>query len=418
MAGWLKEGGCEMIAMESTGSYWKPLYNIFEFTGLDAIVVNPADMKSVPGRKTDVKDAEWIADLLRHGLLNPSFIPDKAQRELRELLKYRKSLVEDRARELNRIQKLLEGANIKLSGTVSDINGKSSRNMLNAVISGEKIDIDKINEMIGSKQVSTRLKATKEQLVDDLTGVMTPTQCKLAREMFAHVKELDGEIDEQMDPGEKDALPLLETMPGIGKASAEIVIGVIGTDMSRFPTDGHISSWAGLSPGNNTSAGKSKPAKSNKGNQLLHSTLILCAHSAVRVKSSYFYAQIDGVFRSKFDSLNPVKGLNISVSNQFQIPRYKPIDSRIIFYNQNLRHMRSSPFDWSLAVLRQWLKGIISISPVAFLFECPLIHHLAKQGSGAAVAKPRGCDNIGGICLPVLFKVSKNRSSAIGCRGC
>ena len=140
MADWLKEGGCEMVAMESTASYWKPLYNILETCGLKAMVVNAQHMKAVPGRKTDVKDAEWIADLLQHGLLTASYIPDKDQRELRELVRYRKSLVGERVRELNRLQKMLEGANIKISGTIRDINGKSARNILEHLLSGRQID--------------------------------------------------------------------------------------------------------------------------------------------------------------------------------------------------------------------------------------------------------------------------------------
>lgn len=140
MADWLQQGNCEMIAMESTGSYWKPLYNILESVGLNAIVVNARHMKAVPGRKTDQKDAEWIADLLQHGLLKASYIPDKAQRELRELVSYRKSLVADKTRELNRLQKMLEGANIKISGTISQINGKSARNLLALLVKGQKID--------------------------------------------------------------------------------------------------------------------------------------------------------------------------------------------------------------------------------------------------------------------------------------
>ena len=134
LADWLEQGGCEMVAMESTASYWKPLYNILETSNLPAMVVNARHMKAVPGRKTDVKDAEWIADLLQHGLLQASYIPDKAQRELRELVGYRKSLVADRTRELNRLQKMLEGANIKLSGTVAEINGMSARIILNELL--------------------------------------------------------------------------------------------------------------------------------------------------------------------------------------------------------------------------------------------------------------------------------------------
>ncbi len=299
---WLIHGECEMVAMESTGSYWKPLYNVLESSGLSAMVVNAHHIKAVPGRKTDVKDAEWIADLLQHGLLRASYIPDKAQRELRELLGYRKSLVADRARELNRLQKMLEGANIKLSGTISDINGMSSRNILKEILSGKKIDSAKLNEMISHKEIHGNIKATNEQLLDDLNGILTPLQCRMMNECLKHVdeldihiKNLDDEIDDRMDGDQKKAVEAIDDIPGIAVDSAKAVISVIGTDMSRFPTSSHISSWAGICPGNNESAGKRKSGKTRKGNSLLRTTLILCAHSAVRNKNSYFYAQFQRI---------------------------------------------------------------------------------------------------------------------------
>lgn len=295
---WLMEKGCEMIAMESTGSYWKPIYNIIESCGLQAIIVNAQHMKAVPGRKTDVKDAEWIADLLQHGLLKASYIPDKAQRELRELVCYRKSLIEDEARELNRLQKMLEGGNIKLSGTVSDINGKSSRNMLEVILSGEVLDLKKLESMVSERKVSKRLKAPKQKIVDDMDGVLTVLQRKMIRELLKHIDELErhiknlsDDIDRFMDSGEKAAVKAIEEVPGIGKVSAEAIISVIGTDMNRFPTDRHISKWAGLCPGNNESAKKRNSGRTTKGNKTLKTTLVLCAHAAVRVKESYFAAQ-------------------------------------------------------------------------------------------------------------------------------
>ena len=298
LADWLKEKKCQMVAMESTGSYWKPLYNVLEASGLSAMVVNAQHMKAVPGRKTDVSDSEWIADLVQHGLLRASYIPGKDQRELREMVKYRKSLVEDRARELNRLQKMLEGANIKLSGTVTDINGMSARNILNCLVTGAKIDEAKFDEMCEQKLISRRLKAPKAQILDDLNGVMTPLQRRVMKELLKHLDELnehirnlDDEIDNFMKPEEKEAAKKIQDVPGIGNTSAQAVISVIGTDMSRFPTDRHISSWAGLCPGNNESAKKRRSGKTRKGNSMLRSTLVACAHSAVKVKDSYFHAQ-------------------------------------------------------------------------------------------------------------------------------
>lgn len=298
LADWLGSGGCEMVAMESTASYWKPLYNILESSGLNAMVVNARHMKAVPGRKTDVKDAEWIADLLQHGLLQASYIPDKDQRELRELVRYRKSLVGERTRELNRLQKMLEGANIKLSGTVSDINGKSARSILEYILTGESFDDAKYDEMYDKKVIAHNLKATKEQIIDDLNGVMSPLQRKMMRtllkhldELNSHIHELDDDIDSFMKPEEKQASAAIQDVTGIGNTSAQAVISVIGTDMGRFPDDAHIASWAGLCPGDNESAGKRKSGKTRKGNALLRETLINCAHAAVKNKKSYFYAQ-------------------------------------------------------------------------------------------------------------------------------
>ena len=298
LADWLGSGGCEMVAMESTASYWKPLYNVLESSGLNAMVVNARHMKVVPGRKTDVKDAEWIADLLQHGLLQASYIPDKDQRELRELVRYRKSLVGERTRELNRLQKMLEGANIKLSGTVSDINGKSARSILEYILTGESFDDAKYDEMYDKKVIAHNLKATKEQIIDDLNGVMSPLQRKMMRTLLKHldelniyIKELDDDIDSFMKPEEKQASAAIQDVTGIGNTSAQAVISVIGTDMERFPDDAHIASWAGLCPGDNESAGKRKSGKTRKGNALLRETLINCAHAAVKNKKSYFYAQ-------------------------------------------------------------------------------------------------------------------------------
>lgn len=302
LSDWLLQGGCQMVAMESTASYWKPLYNILESSGLNAMVVNARHIKAVPGRKTDVKDSEWLADLVQHGLLQASYIPNKAQRELRELVSYRKSLVADKTRELNRLQKMLEGANIKLSGTVSNINGKSARNILEVVLSGTIIDAAKLEEMKHEKLIAPNLKATREQLLDDLNGFMTPLQRKMIKELLIHVdeldihiKNLDDEIDNHMNDSEKKASKVIQDITGIADASARAIISVIGTDMSRFPTDAHISSWAGMCPGDNESAKKRKSGKTRKGNALLRSTLVVCAHAAVKDKSSYFAAQFQRI---------------------------------------------------------------------------------------------------------------------------
>ncbi|MBC2724167.1 IS110 family transposase [Desulfosporosinus sp.] len=293
MAAWLKASRCQMIAMESTGPYWKPLYNIFEMEGLETIVVNAQHMKAVPGRKTDVKDAKWIADLLQHGLLKASFIPDREQRELRELTRYRKCRIEERAREINRLQKVLEGANIKLKNAVTNIMGVSAQRMLRLILSDEELTLEAV-----AARRDPMMKASVEELFSSLLGIMTPLQKELLaeilrviREQTAQIKRIDQLIDKHMNAEYIKAAKALDVLPGIGIVSAHQIVAEIGIDMSRFPSAKHLCSWAGVCPGNNESAGKIKSARINKANKTLRSTLVECAHAATRVKGSYFSAQ-------------------------------------------------------------------------------------------------------------------------------
>lgn len=266
MCKWLKEEKCEMIAMESTASYWKPLYNIFELENIDTIVVNSKDMKNVPGKKTDIKDSEWIADLLKHGLLKASYIPDREQRELREATRYRKSLTEERARELNRLQKMLEGANIKITSVLSDVNSKSCRNLIDYVIENE----DELDTEKASKLISQRVKANIEDIVDAMNGSMTQFQKKIIGEVLKHIDDMTERIEnmnkiveEYMKKYCKEIEKLIK-IPGVGKTSAQIILAEIGKNMERFPTEAHISSWSGLCPGNNESAGKRRSGKTRR----------------------------------------------------------------------------------------------------------------------------------------------------------
>ena len=293
MANWLLENNCEKVAMESTASFWKPLVNIFEMTNLDYTVINARDYKNLPGKKTDVLDAEWIADLLQHGMLRDSYIPSREQRELREATRYRKSLTQERTRGLNRLQKMLEGANIKITSILSGVLGVTSRNLIEYVLENdEDITIEKANEL-----VTTRIHAKLEDVVRAMEGIITPFQKTMMKEVIKHIdelteriKEMDNLIDEYMKGYEKSKKKL-EKMPGLGKRSAEIILAEIGQDMTRFPTSGHICSWAGVCPGNNESAGKRRSGKTRKGNEILKSTLVECAQSAVRRKDTFFYAQ-------------------------------------------------------------------------------------------------------------------------------
>ena len=293
LAKWLTESGCEMIAMESTGVFWKPLYNLFELMDLDAIVVNAAHMKALPGRKTDVKDAEWIADLLRHGLLKASYIPSREQRELREITRYRKSLTEERCRETNRLQKILEGANIKLDSVVKDINGKSARKLLERIIE----DDVPTSEAEVSRIVHGSMRSKLGQLVTAIEGITTPLQRKLLAQVIDHIDDLNRRIanlDELVQDYMDEyvaAIAALCEIPGIARRSAEVILAEIGLDMSRFPSAAHLCSWAGVCPGNYQSAGHRKHGKTTKGNKALKTILTQCAKSARSVKKSYFSAQ-------------------------------------------------------------------------------------------------------------------------------
>lgn len=292
LGNWLTEEGCQMIAMESTGVYWKPLYNLFEMMDLEAIIVNASHMKALPGRKTDIKDAEWIADLLRHGLLKASYIPDREQRELRELARYRKSLIEERAREINRLQKVLEGANIKLDSIVKNINGKSSRKLLEKIANNEAMTADDVSGIIHG-----RMRPKLDEIMKSIEGITTTLQRMLIAKIVDHIDdmtrridELDGMMKEYTEKYEQ-AIEAIDELPGIARRSAEVIIAEIGMDMNLFPSAAHLCSWAGLSPGNNKSAGKRKSGQTTKGNKALKTILTQCAKAARNCKDSCFSAQ-------------------------------------------------------------------------------------------------------------------------------
>jgi transposase len=293
---WLTEAGCEIIAMESTGVYWKPLYNLFELNGLEAMVVNASHMKALPGRKTDVKDAEWIADLLRHGLLRASYIPSREQRELREIARYRKSLIEERSREVNRLQKILEGANIKLDSVVSDITGQSARKLLDKIAADETMDAQTVSDMIHGS-----MRPKLNQIILSIEGITTPLQRKLIAQIIDHIDDMTKRISDMDDMIKgymteyEAAIAAVDEVVGIGRRSAEVIISEIGVDMSRFPSAAHLCSWAGVCPGNHKSAGKRQHGKTTKGNKALKSILTQCAKASKNVKTSFFSAQYQRV---------------------------------------------------------------------------------------------------------------------------
>ena len=290
---WLKTNGCQMAAMESTGSFWKPLYNILEQEGLPAMVCNAHHIKNVPGRKTDVGDAQWIAKCLSQGLLNPSFVPDREQRELRDMTRFRKSQIEERARNINRLQKFLEGANVKLGSWLSDIEGKSATALLELVIGKPDFTVDEV-----AARMHGNMKSSAEELFLSLEGSITPSQreffahvISVIREQTAQIEKTDTMISRSLGANYKAAVEALDAIPGIGRISAEQIIAETSIDMCRFKNQHSLSKWAGVCPGNNESAGKRKSSKTPPGNKTLKTTLTQCAKAAAKCKHSFFSAQ-------------------------------------------------------------------------------------------------------------------------------
>jgi transposase len=290
LSDWLVEAGCTQVAMESTGVYWKPIWNLLEgvFT---LLLVNPRHMKAVPGRKTDVTDAEWIANLLRHGLLTGSVVPERAQRELRELTRYRTTLVRERTAEANRLQKTLEGANIKRASVATDILGKSGREILMALIAGAT------DAAALAQYAQGRLREKLPALEQALVGQFGDHQRFMVARQLAHIDFLEAtiaavsaEIAARLQPAD-DLVDRLDTIPGIGRYVAEALLAEIGTDMRRFPTAGHLASWAGMCPGSNESAGTQRGGRTRKGNAWLRAQLVQAAHAAARKKGTYLEAQ-------------------------------------------------------------------------------------------------------------------------------
>ena len=295
LSDWLLSEGCKHAAMESTGVYWKPVFNILEGS-LNVILVNARHVKVVPGRKTDVRDCEWLADLLRHGLLRASFIPPLPVRELRELTRHRHTLVKNQTAVSNRIIKVIESANIKLSQVASDALGVSGRAMLGALARGEQ-DTTKMAEFARGA-----LREKQGQLRRALEGKLTRSKRFVLTELLNQLEQIEAavarvseeircQIEENSDPFASDAVRLLQTIPGVGEHIAEVIISEIGTDMTQFPSDKHLSSWAGMCPGNNESAGKRKSGKTTKGSNYLRAALTQAGWAASHTKSTYLAAQ-------------------------------------------------------------------------------------------------------------------------------
>lgn len=289
---WLAERGVSQVAMEATGVYWKPIWHVLvELDDVELLLCNAHHVKNLPGRKTDVADAVWLCQLLECGLLRGSFVPPTEIAELRDLTRYRTKLVQDRARETQRIQKLLEDANIKLDSVATDVMGVSARRMLDALIAGER-DVDVMADM-----ALTRMRPKIGELRLALEGRFNGHHALLASLHLRHIDELTGLLDAIEEEVDRRTAPFaeqarrLQTIPGIGKRTAEVVIAEIGIDMSRFPTAAHLASWAGLCPGNHESAGKRRSGKARKGNAALRTALCEAAWAAARTRDTYLAAQ-------------------------------------------------------------------------------------------------------------------------------
>jgi transposase len=309
MMDWLTEWEATTVAIESTAEYWKPVFNLLEGQ-FEVILVNAKHVKQVPGRKTDVKDAEWLAELLNYGLLKASYIPAKPQRDLRDLTRHRVTLVQERARIVNRLQKVLEHANIKLASVATDIMGVSGRQMLAALVDGET------DASVMADLAKGRMRNKMEALEKALTGVVRPHHRFMLAGHLAHIDFLDEQIERISDqigqqietmsqPSEPDETPLdgdessltwaesvklLDSAPGVDKKAAEIVLAEMGTDMTQFATANHLTAWAGLAPGNNQSGSKRHKAKTREGNRTLRQIMVQIAWAAVRKKGSYAQA--------------------------------------------------------------------------------------------------------------------------------
>jgi transposase len=362
---WLETANCTHVAMESTGVYWKPIYNLLE-GHFELLVVNAQHIKAVPGSKTDVRDAEWIADLLQHGLLKGSFIAPAPQRELRELTRYRVSLVQDRARVVNRLQKTLEDTNLKLGDVASDIMGKSARAMLEALLAGQT------DPAVLAGLARGRMKTKRAQLEEAWVGTVKPHHRFMLSEQLVLIDTLDEaiervsqEIEQRLDPpadpitgsenktepisaveeapldaepilqdqGQdqlslswKEAVDLLDTIPGINQRAAEGILAEIGTDLSRFPDAGHLASWAGMCPGNNESAGKRLSGKTRKGSPWLRKLLVEAAHAAAHSKNTYLSA-----FYHRIKARGGGKLAMIAVGHSILVIIYQLLDRHISY---------------------------------------------------------------------------------------
>lgn len=322
---WLQEQGVTHVGMESTGVYWKPVYALLE-DHFQLVVGNAQHIKNVPGRKTDVKDSEWIAGLVRHGLIRPSFVPPKPLRELRELLRYRRKLVESRSAERNRLLKLLETANVKVSSVASNVFGVSGMAMLRALAEGQTSpeSLAQLAKGLLRKKLP-ELALALDGRVEESHRFMLHIQLRRLDDLERDIEAMDKRIDEKLEPY-REAHQRLMQIPGVSHVVAAILIAEIGTDMSVFPSEQHLASWAGVSPGNNESAGKRGNERCTKGNIALKTALVEAAHAAGRTKGTYL--------KDKYHRLKARRGANraaLAVGHKILTSAYHMLKSRLAY---------------------------------------------------------------------------------------
>lgn len=324
---WLKENGVTHVAMESTGVYWKPVYNIIE-SDFEILLVNARHIKNVPGQKTDKKDSKWITKLLLSGLLKGSFIPPKPIRELRDLTRYKRKVIEQISSEKNRIHKLLEDANIKLSSVVSNLSGATATKIIDAMIEGE----ENIEELL--KYRHGKMQSSIEDLASSLNGNLTDHHrfmLQIVKESIKSKEQIIVKLDEQIDKQlvENELIldaELLTTIPGVGKDGAAYILAEVGNNMDQFPNEQHLASWAGMSPGNNESAGKKKSTRITHGDKYLKVLLVQCAWAATRTKGTYL--------RSKYDSLVGRRGKKralIAIGHKILVATYFILKDKVAY---------------------------------------------------------------------------------------
>jgi transposase len=336
LADWLRAGRVTHVAMESTGVYWKPVFNILEVE-FEVMLINAKSIKHVPGRKTDVKDAQWIAELLKHGLLAASFIPPPEQRDLRELVRYRTHLIAERTREVNRVHKVLEDANLKLSSVATDLMGVSARAMLAAIIAG------KDDPAALAQLAKARMRRKIDELERALTGRVKEIHRVMLRMHLEHIDDLnskleglEAEIAKRLPPFDQDdLLARLDTIPGVGPIVAQVIIAEIGVDMTRFRTADHLVSWAGLAPGKNESAGRNRSAKTRKANRYLRAVLVEAAHAIGRQPTDNYLA-------AKYHSLAGRRGKKraaVAVARKILAIAYHIIRDGVVYHERGANYL-------------------------------------------------------------------------------